>query len=238
LKKCGGGGWDMQSCGTTPTTAALPKAEPFLLRLVSKFVLEVLPASLASMIGALLLAHYHFAAPAVLAGATPAAAPASPEMMQLVRDEHNLIRDFVIAQQAAQKSRYATADAQSAQTADAELAATAAPPPASVVAAKPLAAHARTAAVAAISPAPAPAPHAALPAAPQAAPLAIAGLQDNAAPPPVHGPLVATTLAMKDHVVSATVHAVMTIGGIPSWIGHRLGGNEADSGERTISAAS
>jgi hypothetical protein len=233
----------MQSCQATGTSATFPKATPFLLRLVSKLVLEVLPASLASMIGAMLLAHYHFAPPAALAGGMPAAAaaPASPQMTRLVRDEHDLIRDYLLAQQAAQKSRFAAADTQAAQAAvDAKLAATTARPAATAMAAKPLAARAKAVAVAAMPPA----PSVISPAAPQgsAAPLAIAGLQDNAAPAtapaPAHGSLVATTLAMKDHVVSATLHAVMAIGGIPSWIGHRLGGNDPDSGEQTVSAAS
>jgi hypothetical protein len=238
----------MQSCETIDRRAVFPKATPFLLRLASKLVLEVLPASLASMIGAMLLAHYHLAQPALLAGGTPAAAApasasASPAMIRLVRDEHDQIRDFLIAQQAAQTSRYATADAQSAQAAaEAKLAAAAARRTATVVAAKPPATRVKAAAVAAISPAPA--PNVAGPAAAQGAPapLAIAGLQDNAAPQtapaPEHSPLVATTLAMKDHVVSATWHAVTAIGGIPSWLGHRFGSNDLDAGERTASAAS
>jgi hypothetical protein len=239
----------MQSCEATGTSVTFPKATPFLLRLVSKLVLEVLPAGLASMIGAMLLAHYHFTAPARSAGGTPAAAapassaPASPAMVRLVRDEHDQIRDFLAAQQAAQNSRYATADAEPTPAAPAaELAATAARRATTVAAAKPRAARAKTVAFASISPAPA--PNVAAPAAARvtAAPLAIAGLQDNAAPAtepaPAHGSLVATTLAMKDHVVSATLHAVMAIGGIPSWIGHRLGGNDPDSGDQAVSAAS
>jgi hypothetical protein len=247
----------MQSCEATGTRSSFPKATPFLLRLVSKLVLEVLPAGLASMIGAMLLAHYHFAPPAALAGDMPAAAaaPASPQMTRLVRDEHDLIRDYLRAQAAAQQSRHEAADAQSAQAAaDAKLAATTARPVATVMAAttarsaapamaaKPPVARAKAVAVAAMPPTPT--PGVISPAAPQgsAAPLAIAGLQDNAAPAtapaPAHGALVATTLAMKDHVVSATLHAVMAIGGIPSWIGHRFGGNDPDSGEQTVSAAS
>jgi hypothetical protein len=222
-------GGSMQSCGTVDGSAALPKAAPFLLRLVSKLVLEVLPASLASMIGAMLLAHYHFAQPALLAGDMPAVAPASPEMIRLVRDEHDLIRDFVVAQQAAQKSRYAAADAADAQSEragpDAALAAAALRRAAAVVAAKSPAATPKAVA----------ATHA-------PAPLALAGLQDNAAPPPptapAHDSLVATTLAVKDHVVHATLHAVMAIGGIPSWIGHRLGSDDLGAGEPTVSAAS
>jgi hypothetical protein len=233
----------MQSHAAVETRAALPTAAPFLVRMMSKLVLEVLPASLASMIGAMLLAHYHLAQPALSSGGMAAAAPASPEMIRLVRDEHDLIRDFLIAQEAAQKSRHATADAQSAQAAadaklaaDARLAALAARRVATVVATNPPAARAKAVAVAAL--AAAPPPGAASPAAPQAspAPLAIAGLQDNAAP--AHGALVATTLAMKDHVVSATLHAVMAIGGIPSWIGHRFDHDDVDGGERQFSAAS
>jgi hypothetical protein len=243
----------MQSCGTIEASAVLrspvlrsvvlPKATPLMLRFVSKLVLEVLPAALASMIGAMLLAHYHLAQPALLAGGTPAAAApaaasASPAMIRLVRDEHDQIRDFLIAQQAAQNSRYATADAQSAQAAaDARLAAAAVQRAATVVAATPPAARAKPVAVASLSPAP---PSVVVPAATQGSAATLAGLEDNAAPPtaPAHSSLVATTLAMKDHVVSATLHAVMAIGGIPSWIGHRFGSNDPDSGEQAVSATS
>lgn len=243
----------MQSHAAVETSAALPKATPFLLRIVSKLVLEVLPASLASMIGAMLLAHYHFAQPAFLAGGMAAAAPASPEMIRLVRDEHDLIRDFLIAQETAQKSRHARDDAQSAQALadakrvaeDASLAAVARPAVVAerrvaAAAANPMPARVKGVAVAAI---PAVALRGTLStAAPQAlpAPLALAGLQDNAAPPaaPTHGSFVATTLAMKDRVVGATLHAVMAIGGIPSWIGHRFDHDDLDGGDRQFSAAS
>ncbi len=234
----------MQPCGTVDGSAVLAKAAaPLLLRLLSKLVLEVLPAALASMIGAVLLAHYQFGRPVMPAGGVPAAvaASASAQMVRLVRDEHDLIRDFLMAQEAAQKSRYAAADAQSARAAsDAELAAAATRRVASAMAAKPPASRRRPIAIAAISPAP---PltlvvPAVAPAAP--APRAVAGPQDDAAPAaaPEHGSLVTTTLAVKDHVVSATLHAVMAIGGIPSWIGHRLGSDDLDPGERTPSAAS
>jgi len=232
----------MQSCGTLDAT---PKATPFLLRLTSKLVLEVLPASLASMIGAMLLAHYHLTQPALPAAATPAAAApasASPAMVRLVRDEHDQIRDFLIAQQAAETSYHAAADAQSAQAAaEAKVAAATATPArlaATVATAEPPVARVKTVAVAALSPAPP--PGVASPAQGSPAPLAIAGPQDNAAPPAAPAPssLVATTLAVKDHMVSATWHAVSVIGGIPSWIGHRFGGDDADAGERQFSAAS
>jgi hypothetical protein len=229
--------------GTMDRSAIAPTAAPLFARLVSKLVLEVLPASLASMIGAVLLAHYHFGHPAAATAAVAAAAPApaSPEMLQLVREEHDLLRNFLIAQQAAQASRHATADTQSAQAAaDAELAA-AARRAANAVAAK-APARIKAAATASLAAPPAPSPAAALPAvAPVAqAPSAVAGLQNSAAPPaaPEHRSLMATILAVKDHVVGAPLHAVMAIGSIPSWLGHRLGGDDPDSSERMFSAAS
>jgi hypothetical protein len=235
--------------------SAVPaKAAPLFARLASKLVLEVLPASLASVIGAALLAHYQFGHPALPAGgmAAVATAPASPEMLQLVRDEHDLIRNFLLAQQAAQASRYAKAEAPAAAPSAQDAADTAL-----VVAAlrrtanaAPAKAPAPRVNVAAIAPAPAPAPQATAPA-PAAAlvaiapaaqePAAVAGLQNSAAPPadPEHRSLVAKLLSVKDHVVRAPLHAVMTIGGIPSWLGHRLGSDdESEPGEQMFSAAS
>jgi hypothetical protein len=232
--------------------SAVPaKAAPLFARLASKLVLEVLPASLASVIGAALLAHYQFGHAAMPAGGVAVAtAPASPEMLQLVRDEHDLIRNFLLAQQAAQASRYAKAEAPAAapsaqDAADTALVVAALRRTANVAPAK---APAPRVNVAAIAPAPAPqatapAPAAALVAIAPAAqePAAVAGLQNSAAPPadPEHRSLVATLLSVKDHVVRAPLHAVMTIGGIPSWLGHRLGSDdESEPGERMFSAAS
>ena len=235
-------------CGTINAAAIAPKPTPLFARLLSKLVLEVLPASLASVIGAALLAHYQFGHPAASNASIAAAAtaPASPEMLQLVRDEHDLIRSLIVAQQAAQASRYAAAEAQPAQavqaTADVDIAAAIARHAAAAVPAKTPAPRLRIAATAplAAGPAPAPLPAVAAPA-PQPVP-AIAGLQNSAAPaaadPPEHRSLVARLLSVKDHVVGAPLHAVMTIGGIPSWIGHRLGSDEPDQGERMFSAAS
>jgi hypothetical protein len=246
----------MQPCETINRSAILPKATPLFARLLSKLVLEVLPASAASVIGAVLLAHYQFGHPALSAGgmAAVAPAPASPEMLQLVRDEHDLIRNFLLAQQTAQTGRYAKADAKadavadaktaapSAQdAADAELVAAALRRTADGVPARAPALHLKVAAVASAPPAPA----AAVAAAPAVAPapqqpIAVAGPQDSAAPPaaPEHHSLIATILSVKDHVVSAPLHAVKAIGGLPSWIGHRLDGDEPDSGEHMLSAAS
>jgi hypothetical protein len=197
------------------------------------------------VIGAVLLAHYQFGQPAMPAGsaAAVATAPASPEMLQLVRDEHDLIRNFLNAQQAAQAGRYAPADAQAA--AEAEPAAAAARRAANAVAAK---APARGKPAATASLVAMPAPAAAVPgvfSAPQALP-AVAGLQNSAVPPaaatpvlaPEHRSLMARIMSVKDHVVRAPLHAVMTIGGIPSWLGHRLGSDEPDPSEQMFSAAS
>jgi len=225
----------MQHCGTIDRSAVLPKAAPLFARLMSKLVLEVLPASLASVIGAMLLAHYQFGHPAAAGGMAAAApGPASPEMLQLVRDEHDLIRNFLVAQQAAQAGRYAAADAQSTQAAvDAQLAAAIARHPVNAVAAKAPETRAKTAANASLPAAPAPAAaQPAVAAVPQALP-AGDGLQNSAAPTPPaeHRSLVA-------RIVRAPLHAVMAIGGIPSWLGHRLGSDDDESGERMFSAAS
>ena len=40
--------------------------------------------------------------------------PATPEMMQLVRDEHNLVADMIKAQLVAERDRYASKEQQSA----------------------------------------------------------------------------------------------------------------------------
>jgi len=226
----------MQHCGTMDKSTILPKAAPLFARLLSKLVLEVLPASLASVIGALLLAHYQFGHPSMPAGNVAAVAPgpASPEMLQLVRDEHDLIRNFLIAQQAAQTDRYAEANAPAADAAvGAQLAAAIARHAGNAVAARAPESRAKTGATASLPAAPA--PEAAMPvvaAAPQALP-AVGGLQNSAAPipPAEHRSLVG-------RIVRAPLHAVMAIGGIPSWIGHRFGGDDADSDERMFSAAS
>lgn len=237
-------------CGSIDAGAVAPKAAPLFARLLSKLVLEVLPASLASVIGAALLAHYQFGHPHAAASADEAAAtvPASPEMLQLVRDEHDLIRDLIVAQQAAQSTRYAKADAaddapSARDAADAALVAAALRRTANAASTKAPAPRAKLAAVVPAPPAAvaAAAPAAVAPAAQQ--PAAMAGLQNSATPPaadapPVHRSLMTKLLSVKDHVVGAPLHAVMTIGGIPSWIGHRLGGDEPDQSERMFSAAS
>lgn len=234
--------------------ASRPGDVPWPVRFAGKLVLEVLPAALASVIGAFLFAHYQFARPA---DPQPAAAdaPASAQMLQLVRDEHAMIRAFLVAQQAAEQNRAAAADAADARAAaDARLAAAAVHRLAAAMAqAKPSAPRGKplaVAAAAAASPAPVGAAPAGVAGVAGAAlpPVVVADVAQNAeqnadlapaaAPAPVRASLVERTLAVKDHVVTATLHAVMAIGGIPSWIGHRLGADNLDSGGPPSSAAS
>jgi hypothetical protein len=107
---------------------------PFLARFVGKFVLDIMPAALASVIGGFLFTQYQF-------GHTPAkpvleqVTPASAEMMALVRDEHAVIIDYLKTQMAAEKSRVAVQDADLARAQeDSKVADTKAPAVAQTVA--------------------------------------------------------------------------------------------------------
>jgi hypothetical protein len=206
-------------------TAVVPGAVPWPVRFLAKFVLEILPAALASLIGGILFAHYQFGQPASPRPAREAAGPATAEMMRLIRDEHSLVHDFLTAQQSVEKARLAASAAEAAPVVTEAKMAEAAYRRSPVSAARTAARHSRTV-VAAAAPVPAPTP--------------IIDLSQSVPPPPpapVHSSLVATTLALPGHVVTATWHAVSVIGGIPSWIGHRLGGG-ADLAERPSSASS
>jgi len=206
---------------------------PLLVPFLGKFVLEVLPAALASVIGGLLLAHYQLGHPSTAQTTAESSAPASAEMVRLVQEEHAMIRDFLLAQSASEEHRAAAADAADAgAAADAELAAAAlrrvASAPAKPVA-SPLASRARATVVAATTEV---APQGPLVisqpievTAPQVSPFAPPAPITPPLPPVAsdHPSLVATTLAIPGHVVGAALHAVSVIGGIPSWIGNRLG---------------
>ena len=72
---------------------------PLLKRFLSKLVRDVLPAALASVIGGFVFSHFQlgpFAYPPQTVAAQ--VVPASAEMMQLLRDEHDLVADMVKAQ--------------------------------------------------------------------------------------------------------------------------------------------
>jgi hypothetical protein len=242
-----------------------------LVRFGGKLVLEVLPAALASAIGAFLFAQYQFDRGAAAGHAvTPAVAvPASAEMLQLVRDEHAMIHDFLTAQRAAEQNRAVAADAADAQAADATAPAnvTAVPQRAELpsaakaavrhnraIAAATGATESATAALPRITisgagPAPAVAPVVVASTPPDATALVAGPISVSAtaqplagllpAPlPPAHPSIVAATLAVPGHVVSVTLHAVMAIGGIPSWLGHRFGDDDVGAVALPSSSAS
>ncbi|HUC50904.1 MAG TPA: hypothetical protein VMA30_16110 [Xanthobacteraceae bacterium] len=106
---------------------AAGRSAPLLARFLGKFVLDIMPAALASVIGGFLFTQFHFGHSApkpVLEQVTPASA----EMMAMVRDEHAVIIDYLKTQMAAEKSRAAAEDAslaraeQAAKLADARAA--------------------------------------------------------------------------------------------------------------------
>jgi hypothetical protein len=192
-----------------------------LKRLVDKIVKDALPAGLASILGGLLLTHFQL--DRVPQPTTVKVTQASPEMMQLLRDEHGLIIDFVREQVASEKSRgSADQSGQRVTEASAPPAVQVAPSPVqrpipvvALAAPKPAAPRSKNQVVGASLPAPALAQ--AQPADP--VPQAAARTDDS---------LLAKTIGIKDQVVSVTQRAVSaTIGVIPSWfgsLGDRIGG--------------
>ena len=234
----------------TPVTGKLVPAKllngqgaPFLTRFLGKFVLDIMPAALASVIGGFLFTQYHFGHTApkpVLEQVTPASA----EMMALVRDEHAMIVDYLKTQMAAAKSRAAAEDADLARAQEAsKLAETKsvdnkAPASAPVVAAldaKPASDNAprRGAAsatkpviwqhakpqVAAAVPLPQPSPRAPLVIA-QADPSQSVPTSDRLANDP--DSLLGKALDMKDHVVAGARRAVSAIGDMFAAVGGAL----------------
>jgi hypothetical protein len=195
-----------------------------LKRLVAKLVHDVLPAVLASLIGGLLFTQFQLGRAPALVGAQ-VAAPASPEMMQLLRDEHGLIVNYLTAQVANEKKQLAAADegapraAADSQPATAPATPVAAPRPANVVSmnVKASALRSKAAMVGASLP-----------------PLVVADPQQSDSVQPVapdEDSLFARTIGIRDHVIAVTQRAASAIGGIPSWfgsIGDRIGGDDAN----------
>jgi hypothetical protein len=187
--------------------------QTLVARLASKLVLDILPATTASLVGGLLFTHYG------LGRVTePAAqvAPASAEMMQLLRDEHGVIISFLNAQLEREKAELASGDALRHGSAEAA-ATTNIPAPVAVIAAKPVIPRARVTVAATAS-----------------APLVIAQVQEaeNPSPPPSPAPQVLIAKSLKDHVVSVTHRVVSALGEIPNWvglIGDQLGGTNTKS---------
>jgi hypothetical protein len=190
-----------------------------LLRVLSRFALGILPVALA--IGGFLFAQHRFGG--AVESAAGQGAPASAEMMQLLRDEHATIVDFLTARAAAQKSRLA---AERAATARAVAEAAAARQSAR-------AADAARAAADRLADASAPTRHAsprgrlpaAKPADPVHEPLVIAQANEPAAAD-APNPIRAKTAELADNVVTGTRRFAAMIVAIPSWIvslGERLG---------------
>ena len=65
-------------------------ALPLLRRFFAKVVLNVLPAAMASVVGGILFTHYQLGGAIAPQTGAEQLAPASAEMMKLVRDEHAL----------------------------------------------------------------------------------------------------------------------------------------------------
>jgi hypothetical protein len=213
----------------------IARAEVLLLaRFLGKFVLDILPAALASVIGGFLFTHYQ-SVHAVTRTATEQVTPASAEMMAMVRDEHAMMMDYLKSQMAAEKSRGVAEDAaRAAAQAKAAADATADADQAGVQPASDT--PTRQIAVASVTSQPASArtnrPAAATPRAP-GAPLVIAqadqGVDQNEGVAPGDrlasdpNSLLAKTLDLKDHVVAATRHVVAAIGGVFASVGESIG---------------
>lgn len=82
----------------------------FLKRFWTEFALRIVPAALASVIGGVLFTQYGMAPPAP--AAVQQSSRAGEEMMQMVRDEHDLIVDYL--RKEADARRREVAEAQSA----------------------------------------------------------------------------------------------------------------------------
>jgi hypothetical protein len=192
-----------------------------LRRFTAKLVHDVLPAALASLIGGLLFTHFQLGnAPVPVAAQV---APASPEMMRLLRDEHGLILSYVKAQAAIEKKQLSADESPTRVAADAQPAAAlvatpvAPPRPMNVVltTAKPSPPRSKAPIVGASLP-----------------PLMVADArQTDSAKPATRDDetLIGKTIGIRDHVLAVTQRAVSAIGGIPSWIGSigdRIGGED------------
>jgi hypothetical protein len=237
----------MQPSGIIEQRAIVPRnwlvrpTMPVLVRFLGKFVLDVMPAALASLIGGYLLTHYQLGFTTASRPVAVQVTPASAEMMALVRDEHAMIIDYLKTQIAAEKSRQAAEDADERDAADAQpadLKPADARVDARLDARLALEASARrlAASVASKSPAPrakvVPAVAVAAVTVPHA-PLVIAQAQQNTTPDDAASAgrlardpnsLLAKTLDLKDHVVAATRHVVGVIGDMFASVGERITG--------------
>ena len=220
--------------------AAYPEF-PLLARFVGKFVLDILPAALASVIGGFLFTQYQLGRAAPPAPAEQVS-PASGEVLALVRDEHDAIVGYLKSQMTAEKNRLA---AQDAETARAVVDAKAAK---DIMEAQEKA-LAEQNAVDITLPTALPARHLA---SAMAAKVVLPRTKPAAAPNPVTATqvamvqseqnpqqnaasthrlardpdsLLAKTLDLKDHVVAVTKQAVAALGDMFASVGERMGGS-------------
>jgi hypothetical protein len=245
------------AAGITPPNWIAPHAPPLLARFLGKIVLDVMPAALASVIGGFLFTQYQFGHAAAPRPTAEQVTSASAEMIQMVRDEHAMLIDYLKSQSAAEQGRQVAEDEASARAAadakaalDAKTAADAKALSDKALSEKALAEAAtrRLAGIAAPKPAAArakaPTAVAAAAATPQA-PLVIAQAETDGLAPGERlardpDSLLAKTLDLKDHVVAATRHVVSAIGDIFASVGERIGGTKAntDAPGRQFSSAS
>jgi hypothetical protein len=197
----------------------MPGDLPLVLRFLSKFVLDILPAAFASVIGGFLFTQYHFGRVPEAKALAVQAEPASAEMMQLVRDEHALIVDVLKTQVAAEKTRLAAEQAETARAVAEAMEAKAAA----------MRRMADAGATAKVRVAPRPKAHPSKAAEPVQAPLVIAqqpAVGPSAPPAPVQAPIRSRTAELADDVVAGTKKVAAAIVGIPGWVaslGERLG---------------
>jgi len=207
------GNWQIAA----PRHSAAPSRFPLLSRFAGKLVLDILPAALASVIGGFLFTQYHLgrAAPPP---PTEQIGSASTEGLALVREEHEAIVGYLKAQLAAEKSRLAAqdedtaravADAKAVQDIEAREKALAEQNPVDI---KPAAA----------APNAATATQVAMVESEQASQQADAPAERLARDP---DSLLAKTLDLKDHVVAATKQAVAALGDMFASVGERIGGS-------------
>jgi hypothetical protein len=214
-----------------------------LKRFLGKLVHDILPAALASLLGGFMITYFQLnRAPEPV---TVPVAHASPEMMQLLRDEHGLIVNFVNAQVASEKTANekmlgARADEAAPRAPAEERAAPAstAPQPTMIVAlapVKPASTHGKNSVVGASLAQPTMAPvqqsAAQQSAAQQSAAQQSTAQPSESAPPAARNDdsWLAKTIGIKEYVIVGTQRAVSAIGVIPSWfgsIGDRIGGED------------
>ena len=102
----------MQICGAMQDglqaglrTGLKQRGAPFIGRFIGKLLVDAAPAALASLVGGFLFTQYQYGRPPQ--PTTVQIAPASAEMMELLRDEHTAIVDYLRAQVSSEKNRQA-----------------------------------------------------------------------------------------------------------------------------------